>query len=199
MKSINQTKIKQTKIKTAIFLALGLFFLSGGSVFAQKITTKNISETGGANTAKAKNADQPKVKAQSFELEDQFSKKLPVKFPAKKITVLVFGDKEGSEQIEGWVSPLYKKYTDKIEIYGIAELSVVPWIAKGFVRNAIKSRSKTPIMLDWSGEVSKNYGYEKEKANLFVIDKEGYIIAEKRGAATSAELESLYKEIAGSL
>ena len=54
-------------------------------------------------------------------------------------------------------------------------------------------------MLDWSGSVSKNYGYEKEKANLFVIDKNGYIIAENRGAATKTELENLYKKIAAAL
>ncbi len=183
----------KTKIKTAFFPILSLIVLTGKNTFAQKAASKNLKKTFKSNNVEC---GKTKSKAPSFELEDQFSKKFPVVFPAKKVTVLIFGDKQGAEQIEGWVSPLYGKYTDKIEIYGIAELSAVPWIAKGFVRNAIKSRSKTSIMLDWSGKVSKDYGYEKEKANLFVIDKDGYIIAEKRGAATSTELENLYKEIA---
>ena len=178
-----------------------LFILNGVNVSGQRKTSVNAKKSRDAKTAKADKPvpNQEKIKASEFGLEDQFGKTFAVKFPAEKVTVLVFGDKQGAEQIEGWVSPLYGKYTDKINIYGIAELSVVPWIAKGFVRNSIKNRSKTSIMLDWSGKVSKNYGYEKEKANLFVIDKDGYIIAENRGAATKTELENLYKKIAAAL
>ena len=185
-------------LKPAFLLMFTLFILNGATVSGQRKTSGNAKKSRDAKTDKSVQS-QEKIKAPEFGLEDQFGKTLSVKFPAEKVTVLVFGDKQGAEQIEGWVSPLYGKYTDKINIYGIAELSVVPWIAKGFVRNSIKSRSKTSIMLDWSGKVSKDYGCEKEEANLFVIDKDGYIIAENRGAATKTELENLYKKIAAVL
>jgi hypothetical protein len=134
-------------------------------------------------------------KAPSFELEDQFQKNFSVKFPADKVTILVFGDRNGSNQIEGWVRPLYGKYSDGIYIFGVAELSAVPWVARPFVRGIIKNKSKTSIMLDWSGKISKSYGYQKNKANLFVVDKAGNVIAEKRGAATPSALADLYPEI----
>jgi hypothetical protein len=190
------------KIKTAILLVFSLILLAKVNAPAQ-ITPKKSGKKEAANekTAKSKKSAESKLKskAPAFELEDQFKKKFAFKFPSKKVTVFIFGDRKGSEQIEGWVRPLYEKYTDKIEIYGIAELSAVPGIAKGFVRNLIKSKSKNSIMLDWSGKVSKDFGSENEKANLFVVSRAGEIIAEKRGAATSTELEDLHKIIGDSL
>lgn len=189
------------KITLLVMLTFSLIVIKNSDVPAQNNAKKNVTKSDRAKTGKAKKTNESKLKtkAPAFELEDQFNKKFAFKFPAKKVTVFVFGDRKGAEQIEGWVRPLYEKYTDKIEIHGIAELSTVPWIAKGFVRNAIKSKSKNPIMLDWSGKVSKDYGSESDKANVFVVSKTGEIIAEKRGAASSTELEDLYKTIGGSL
>jgi hypothetical protein len=171
---------------------------ASAQVSAKKGGKKKTADT---KTVKSKKTVESKLttKAPAFELEDQFKKRFSFKFPAKKLTVFIFGDRKGSEQIESWVRPLYEKYTDKIEIYGIAELSAVPGIAKGFVRNLIKSKSKNSIMLDWSGKVSKDFGSETEKANVFVVSRDGDIIAEKRGAATSTELEDLHKIIGDSL
>lgn len=187
-----------TKSQKAIALLFSIILLTGVTVSAQKSSKRNAPQKNvSAKSIKTNSirADKKSLKAAAFELEDQFNKKFALKFPAKKVSVLVFGDRKGAEQIEGWVRPLFEKYTDKIEIYGIAELSAVPWIAKGFVRNAIKSKTKSSIMLDWSGKVSKDYDYESEKANLFVVSKDGYIVAEKSGAATPAELEDLFNAI----
>jgi hypothetical protein len=133
--------------------------------------------------------------AENFSLEDQFGNKISVEFPSNRPVVLVFGDREGSAEVEGWVRPVYTKFTDKLYIFGIAELSAVPRVAKPVVRRIIKSKSKNPIMLDWSGAVSKSFGCEKGKANVFVVNKKGEVVAVKRGAATAAELTDLYREI----
>ena len=133
--------------------------------------------------------------ASEFELKDQYEKTFTLKFPKDKATVLVFGDREGAKQIESWVRPLVEKYADKIDIQGVAELSAVPSLARGIVRRIMKNQVKYSVMLDWSGAVSKSYGYQKGKANLFVIDKRGGIVAEVEGAASAAELEKIYREI----
>lgn len=137
----------------------------------------------------------PANAADNFTLEDQFGNKIHIVFPASKPVILVFGDREGSAQVEGWVRPLYTKFTNKVFIFGIAELSAVPWAAKPVVRRIIKSKSKNPIMLDWSGSVSKSYGCEKGKANVFVVNADGKVVATKRGAASAGELNDLYREI----
>lgn len=134
-------------------------------------------------------------RAANFTLEDQFGNKTSVQFPSSKVVVLVFGDREGSEQVEGWVRPLYNRFKDRIFIFGIAELSAVPWVARPIVRGIIKSKSENSIMLDWSGKIAKSYGCEKKKANVFVISKEGVIKIEKRGTASTGELQNLYSSI----
>ena len=171
----------------------------------QTVSAKNIKRNNGKiNTAnkikkntlpKKSKKDEQQSKAQNFTLEDQFGNKISVAFPSDKVVVLVFGDRKGSEQVEKWVRPLYEKFTDQIYIFGIAELSVVPWAVRPVVRGIIKSKSKTPVMLDWTGKIAKSYGTEKEKANLFVVNKNGSVVSVKRGAATSAVLNNLYKEI----
>ncbi len=138
-------------------------------------------------------------KAAEFELKDQYNKNSALKFPRQKATVLVFGDREGSRQIESWVRPLVEKYQTDIDIQGIAELSAVPGLAQGAVRRIMKNQVKYSVMLDWNGDVSKSYGYQKGKANLFVIDKNGNIVAKATGAANKADLETIFRDINGVL
>lgn len=134
-------------------------------------------------------------KAKDFSLKDQFGNTLEYKFPREKVSILAFGDKDGSEQLEAWIRPLYDKYTDKIDIMGVAELSAVPAIARGIVRAMIKKKSKKAVMLDWEGKVSKDFKYEKKKANIVLIDKNGNIIAKEIGIADEAKLKTLYAEV----
>jgi hypothetical protein len=135
------------------------------------------------------------MKASDFALKDQYGKLHEIRFPRDKITILAFGDREGAEQLESWIRPLYERYQDKIDIYGIAVLSAVPAIARGLVRSIIRSKSSYPVMLDWEGNVSQSFGYEKGKANVYLIDKKGFLIAKKTGLASQKDLESLFKEI----
>ena len=134
-------------------------------------------------------------KAKDFSLKDQFGKVHEYKFARGKISILAFADKDGSEQLEAWIRPLYEKYGEKVDIHGIAELSAVPSIARGIVRVMIKKKSKQSVMLDWKGEVSKQYSYQKDKANIILIDADGNIVAKEVGASDAKKLEDFYKEI----
>jgi hypothetical protein len=136
-----------------------------------------------------------KERATEFSLKDQFGNEVAFRFPREKISILTIGDKEGAEQLEAWIRPIVEKYGDKIDVQGIAELSAVPGIAKGVVRNIIKKKSKHAVMLDWSGDVAKSYNFKKDSANLFLIDKQGNIVSRQTGAADPAKLANFYKEI----
>ena len=134
-------------------------------------------------------------KAVDFSLKDQFGKVYDYKFPREKVSILAFGDKDGSEQLEPWIRQIYEKYTDKIDIQGVAELSAVPAIARGIVRAMIKKKSKQPVMLDWQGKVSKDFKYQKKLANIYLIDKTGNIIIKEVGVSEEAKLKKIYAEI----
>jgi len=134
-------------------------------------------------------------KATPFELKDQYEKKLAYAFPRQKVSVLVFGDRKGSDQIEGWVRPLYERYKDRIDQNGVAVLGSVPAFMRGIVRQIFKSQVKYPVLLDWTGNVSRAYEYQSGKANLVVIDRNGQIVHCAFGAASEAELNRIYTQI----
>ncbi len=146
------------------------------------------------------NAHEPtETRAPEFELKDQHDKATSYSFPKKNITVLTFGDRKGSEQIEGWVRPLWDRYQNKIDQQGVAVLSSVPFFARGFVRGIFKSKVKYSVLLDWKGDVSKAYGYKSGSANVFVIDRDGRIVLKIIGAANQNELNRLFATIDGLL
>jgi AhpC/TSA family len=148
-----------------------------------------------SNSALANHRLNNKEKAAEFSLKDQFGTVYDYKFPREKVSILAFGDKDGAEQLENWIKPLVEKYDTKLDIQGVAELSSVPSIARGIVRGMIKKKSKYPVMLDWKGAVSKSYKYEKKRANIILIDKNGAIVFKVTDAADSTKLDKLYKEI----
>lgn len=158
-----------------LFVVLGLFHSNAGF------------------NVKAHSSDE--AKASDFELKDQYDREASYRFPKQKITVLAFGDRKGSEQIEGWVRPLWDRYQNGIDQQGIAVLTSVPFFARGFVRGIFKSKVKFPVLLDWTGKVSKAYGYQTGQANLYVIDRNGRIAMKVTGAATPSDLHKVFAQI----
>jgi len=139
------------------------------------------------------------TRAPEFELKDQHDKAASYSFPKDKVTVLAFGDRKGSEQIEGWVRPLWDRYQARIDQQGVAVLSSVPFFARGFVRSIFKSKVRFSVLLDWKGDVAKSYGYRSGKANVYVINREGRIVLKVTGAASQSELNRVFAAIDGLL
>jgi peroxiredoxin len=134
-------------------------------------------------------------RAMDFELRDQFGKPLAYRFPKERVSVLVFGDRKGSEQVEGWVRPVYERYADRVDLHGVAVLTSVPSLFHGYARRQFRKQVKYPVLLDFKGDVSKGYGYEGDKANVFVIARDGTVAYRASGAATPDGLERLYAEV----
>jgi len=134
-----------------------------------------------------------------FELRDQYNCPHRISFPAAGVTLMTVADRKGSEQIDGWVGPLKEHYGGRIAIEGIADLSAVPCLLRSMVREQFKKRRAYPVMLDWEGPVVRRFNYRKDEANLFVVDREGYIAGRVAGAATDGGLKTLFAAIDGAL
>lgn len=135
------------------------------------------------------------VKAMDFQLQDQFGQTLTYSFPKEKVSVLTFGDRKGSSQIEGWVRPIYERYQERIDLHGVAVLTSVPSLFHGFARRQFKKNVKYPVLLDFKGDVTRGYGYEGDRANIFVIDPGGNITLKITGPATPEGLNRVYADI----
>lgn len=160
--------------------------------------SSGTAQTFGANSIRpfrVENTAASRASASEFALKDQYNRSYNVSFPRDKVLILVFGDRKGSSQIESWVRPLYEKYNDGVDIYGVAELSAVPYLMQGVVRQIFKSQIRFSVMLDWSGKVSKSYNYQAGKANVIVINKKGEILFRQTGAATEGGLNKIYQMI----
>jgi len=127
--------------------------------------------------------------AREFSLLDQYGKCYEMTYPQEKICVLVFADKWGCTQVEGWVRPLYGQYQDAISILGVAQLENVPgWLRSTIVR-IFKHTIKFSVMMDWTGDVCRAYEYAGGKANVVIISQQGAIQHRFEGKASQELIE----------
>jgi hypothetical protein len=134
----------------------------------------------------------PVEKLTDFELTDQEVKPRTYRFPKTKVTV---ADKKGSEQLAPWIQRIRDRYETRIDIDGIADMSSVPGILQGAVRNSFRKKLTYSVMLDWKGSVVKQFGYKKGVANIYLIDHAGRIVKQVSGPVSDAGAQELFKEI----
>lgn len=141
-------------------------------------------------------ADAP---APGFRLKDQYGRRHELVFPAPSVSVLAFADRAGSEQLEGWLRPLYERYGDAIHIRGVARLAGVPGLLQPMLRGLFRRKVDYPVMLDWTGDVSTDYRYEAGEANVLVLSPAGRVVYRFNGRATESELRVCFARIDGLL
>jgi len=134
-------------------------------------------------------------KASTFTLSDQYGTRYQLEYPRDKITILVFADQRGSTQVDGWVRPLYERYKSSVSIHGVAQLSLVPRFLQPTLRAFFRRTIKFPVMLDWTGEVSRLYGYRGKQALVVVIDSQGTIFFSLKGKAKPDLLKQCYEQV----
>jgi hypothetical protein len=130
-----------------------------------------------------------------FELRDQYETPHRISFPAIHVTLMTVADRKGSGQIDGWIGPIKERYGDRIAIEGVADMSSVPAPLRSFVRERFKKSRAYPVMLDWDGPVVRSFGYHKDEANLFVIDRQGRIKFHVFGATNPVALRQVFAAI----
>ena len=131
----------------------------------------------------------------NFELSDQDEKTRGYRFPKANVTVMTVADHKGSAQLEPWIQQVYNRYGTRVDIDGIADVSIIPKPFHGMFRAAFRKELTRSVLLDWSGDVVKQFGYKKGVANIYVIDREGRIVARASGNITDAALEGMTREI----
>ncbi len=127
--------------------------------------------------------------ARKFILLDQYGKSYEITYPQENVCVLVFADKWGCTQVEGWVRPLYDHYQDTIAILGVAHLENVPgWLRSTIVR-IFKHTIKFSVMMDWTGDVCRAYEYTGREAYVVIIGRQGTIQQRIKGKASRERIE----------
>ena len=135
----------------------------------------------------------------SLELRDQYDAPQRLAFPATNVVVLTIADKKGSEQIDGWVTAIKARYGGRIELRGLADVGGVPGFLHGKVRKKFQETRPYPVMMDWSGDVCSQFGFQPGLANVLVMARDGNIQTSFAGPAREPALERVFAAIDGAL
>jgi hypothetical protein len=151
--------------------------------------------TAGLLVYRSANAGRPAAPATntpaSLELSDQFEAPQKLSFPATGLTLLTIADRQGSEHIAGWVTPVKQRFGSRIDIRGIADVSSVPAPLRSMVRKKFQKLQTHPVMMDWEGVAVKRFAPVAGKANILVLDSHGKILARLSGEANASALQNL--------
>jgi hypothetical protein len=130
-----------------------------------------------------------------FELTDQNARARSYRFPKAKVTVMTVADRKGSDQLAPWIQALHDRYGQRIDIDGVADVSMIPPFLHAMFRKAFRQRLAYSVMLDWQGAVASEFAYTKRVANVYVIDRDGRIAKQVTGPMEEESARELFREI----
>jgi hypothetical protein len=128
------------------------------------------------------------VGPQKVELQDQYNIAHILSFPAPRVTLLTIADRKGSKQVAGWIEAIKPCYGERIDIWGLADCGGAPAFLRGWIRKKFQETLKYPVMMDWSGEICSQFGFEPDLVNILVIGTDGVIRVRVSGEATTAAI-----------
>ncbi len=139
------------------------------------------------------------LKIGSFMLKDQRGRRHEQTFPKKRVSIYALADRKGSDQLEDWITPLYKQYEDRVDLCGVANLKGVPKFMRPMIRGMFRKGVDYPVMMDWSGETCEAFGYRANAADIFVVAPNGVLIHRVSGGVTEEKLKGCFQVIDGQL
>jgi hypothetical protein len=116
-------------------------------------------------------------------LNDQYDRPQTLSFPHTNVVVLLMADRDGSEEIDGWVTAIKSGYGGRVELRGLADVRGVPWLLRSRIRKKFQEQRKYPVMMDWSGEACGRFGLKPGVANVLVLGRDGRIESRLAGPA----------------
>ena len=143
----------------------------------------------------------PKVgdTAPDWTLQDPEEKEHNLKKLRGKVVFLILGNRKIRKEDDKWAEAFQKDYRENAQVtaYIIADMRSVPgFIPKRFIRGQLK-KNPPPVkfLLDWKGEVHKQYQTEKEKPTLYLISQKGKIVFHRKANFKPEAYAELKKEI----
>lgn len=128
--------------------------------------------------------------APDFSLKDQFGKAWSLDGMKGKVTVVIVANPKSGESMGPWVDNLNTTYGNKIEVLGMLDLQSVPGIGRGIAKIRIRRETKEPMMLDFSGDITKSYGVSDDYPVVVVIDKNSVAISIQKVKYSSKAFDS---------
>lgn len=143
----------------------------------------------------------PKVgdTAPDWTLQDPEEKEHNLKKLRGKVVFLILGNRKIRKEDDKWAAAFQKDYQENIQVtaFIIADMRSVPgFIPKRFIRGQLK-KNPPPVkfLMDWKGEVHKQYQTQKEKPTLYLISQKGRIAFHRKANFKPETYAEVKKEI----
>jgi hypothetical protein len=136
-------------------------------------------------------------RAIEFTLLDQFEKEWSWSRNLKgRPTILVLSDWKGSDYTSAWTDPLVARFKDRVQFVAMADVSMAPGFLEGYLRGRFRDAYKTPIILDFDGDVFEYYQFVAGVPNVLFIDATGVVRLHTWGKGASENVVSIGDRIA---
>ena len=137
--------------------------------------------------------------APDWTLQDPEEKEHNLKKLRGKVVFLILGNRKIRKEDDKWAEAFQKDYRENKQVtaYIVADMRSVPgFIPKRFIRGQLK-KNPPPVkfLLDWKGEVHKQYRTEKEKPTLYLISQKGKIVFHRKANFKPETYAELKKEV----
>jgi hypothetical protein len=175
------------------WMALGRHLMGKPATWRGRACARAAATAGLVVTSLACQGIEPTLK--NFSLRDQHERSHAIRFPRTNVSFIVVADHKGSKQLEKWIQPVYERFGQRVAIAGVADLSKVPFGLRGFVRRAFVKELDYPVMLDWQGDVVRQFAPQKDNANVFVVATNGTVLRRWTGNADREKLAELELEL----
>ena len=128
-------------------------------------------------------------------LADQNNEKHEVRFPRSRPLYLVAARRAGTGNVADWVRPVAKDYGERVDIFGIADVSGIPSMFRGAVRMSVREGTGWPVLMDWRGETVGQLCTSKSLTEVFVVRPDGQIALCLSGASSEESLKKVRAEM----
>ncbi len=126
---------------------------------------------------------EPGTLAPDFTLKDQNDQEIRLS-QFRGENVLLFGfDKDSVDNGGTWINLFIERYAEGMQILPIANGSGMPLSARLFLKGKVKAEVQdaaeefnlSSFLLDWTGEVSRQYGMAPKIPTIVLVDRVGHI------------------------
>ena len=146
-------------------------------------------------TEPADSSAAPVIQVRDFTLKDQYKTEHQQTFPRESVGIFALADRQGSDQLEDWITPLFKRYEEHVDIFGVANMKGLPKVLRPMLRGVFKKSIDYPVMMDWTGSVCEALNYQSGVTDIFVVDRNGAVIHRISGEATEEKMQICYAVI----
>ena len=135
-------------------------------------------------------------RAKEFTLLDQYEKEWSWSKNWKgRPTILVLSDWKGSDYTAAWTDPLVAQFKEKVQIVAMADVSLAPGFLEGYLRSRFRDAYKTPILLDFEGDVFEYYHFVSGIPNVLFIDASGTVRLHTWGKGAEESVAAFAKNV----